>query len=190
MILSTVSVAALLLSAAGGQDPPTSSPGFQLANIDAPTTLEEIVVTGRRDPVNPGVVARTRSDAQETPGAVAVVSREQYADHMASHLGDALHSVPGVYVEKRWGEEVRLSIRGSGIGNSSHNRGVVIAQDGVPFNQADGFGDFQEIDLLSARYRPARPTIRRESPPVDQNRDRAAAWKNSTSRSARSTSGR
>lgn len=120
--------------------------------IEDPVRLADVVVIGLRDPVNPQVVARARYDAQETPGAVAVVSREQYADHMASHLGDALHSVPGVYAQKRWGEEVRLSIRGSGIGNSAHNRGVVIAQDGVPFNQADGFGDFQEIDLLSARY--------------------------------------
>lgn len=47
---------------------------------------------------------------------------------------------------------MRLSIRGSGIGNASHNRGTLLAQDGVPFNEADGFGDFQLIDPLIARY--------------------------------------
>ena len=149
MLLSTVSAAALMLTAAAPQEP---SHLVHLAAADEPVAIADVVVTGRRDPTDPAVAARARAAAQETPGAVAVVSREQYADHLALHLGDALHAVPGVFAEKRWGEEVRLSIRGSGVGNSSHNRGVVLAQDGVPFNQADGFGDFQEVDLLSARY--------------------------------------
>lgn len=147
MLSATVASSALMLAALGPQDPSAAAPTFDLAGLGDPVTLETIVVTGLRDPALPLLM-----QIQETPGAVAVVAREQYADHLATHLGDALHSVPGVYAQKRWGEEVRLSIRGSGVGNSSHNRGVVIAQDGVPFNQADGFGDFQEIDLLSARH--------------------------------------
>ncbi len=149
MLLSTVSIAALMLATGAPQE---ASPLAQIAALDEPVVLADVVLLGRRDPMDPGVAARARTEAQETPGAVAVVAREQYVDHLVMHLGDALHSVPGVYAEKRWGEEVRLSIRGSGVGNASHNRGVVLAQDGVPFNQADGFGDFQEIDLLSARY--------------------------------------
>ena len=151
MFATSASAAALLLAFAP-YAPTVADPTPDPVLLEEPVELEEVVVIGALDPLNPRVAAAARFAAQETPGAVAVVSREQYADHMASHLGDALHSVPGVYAQKRWGEEVRLSIRGSGIGNSSHNRGVVIAQDGVPFNQADGFGDFQEIDLLSARY--------------------------------------
>ena len=150
MLLSTVSAAALWLAAGAPQDGSTAI--SHIAAPGDPTVLSEVVIVGQRDRSNPAVVLRARAQANETPGAVAVVSREQYADHFAMHLGDALHAVPGVYVEKRWGEDVRLSIRGSGVGNASHNRGVVLAQDGVPFNQADGFGDFQEIDLLSARY--------------------------------------
>lgn len=149
MFISPVSAIALMLAAGAPQDAAYLT---HLTAADEPVVLADVVIAGRRDPLAPAVAARARAEVQETPGAVAVVSREQYADHMAMHLGDALHTVPGVYAEKRWGEEVRLSIRGSGVGNSSHNRGVVLAQDGVPFNQADGFGDFQEIDLLSARY--------------------------------------
>lgn len=153
MFATSASAAALLLALAPIPEAAfTSSPAPDPAPAEDPAELSDVIVTAVADPLNPRVAAAARFAAQETPGAVAVVSREQYADHMASHLGDALHSVPGVYAQKRWGEEVRLSIRGSGIGNSAHNRGVVIAQDGVPFNQADGFGDFQEIDLLSARY--------------------------------------
>lgn len=140
MLLSTASALALVAAA---PDPTVH---------EDPTMLAEVVITGRLDPSDPLVARRARTELQETPGAVAVVPREDYQDHLATHLGEALHSVPGVYAQRRWGEDVRLSIRGSGVGNSVHNRGVVLAQDGVPFNQADGFGDFQEIDLLSARY--------------------------------------
>ena len=152
MFATSASVAALLLALAPAVHAPPTDPDPDPVVVEEPVDLGEVVVTAVADPLNPRAAVSARYAAQETPGSVAVVSREQYADHMASHLGDALHGVPGVYAQKRWGEEVRLSIRGSGIGNSAHNRGVVIAQDGVPFNQADGFGDFQEIDLLSARY--------------------------------------
>ena len=152
MFATSTSAATLLMALSLPSHPASAGPVVDPVSLGDPVELTEVVVTALADPLNPRTVASARYAAQETPGAVAVVSREQYVDRMASHLGDALHSVPGVYAQKRWGEEVRLSIRGSGIGNSVHNRGVVIAQDGVPFNQADGFGDFQEIDLLSARY--------------------------------------
>jgi iron complex outermembrane receptor protein len=48
---------------------------------------------------------------------------------------------------------VRISVRGSGIGNASHNRGLLLAQDGVPFNEADGYGDSQIADPLLTRDR-------------------------------------
>ncbi|CAN5202967.1 TonB-dependent receptor [soil metagenome] len=123
------------------------------AQTHAPATqLDEIIVTAARNPEDPPVVAETRARLSRTPGAVAVVSAESYADRYAPNLADVLRDVPGVYAQKKWGGDVRLSIRGSGIGNSSHNRGVLLAQDGIPFNEADGFGDFQLIDPLIARY--------------------------------------
>ncbi|RYG07223.1 MAG: hypothetical protein EON96_21915, partial [Caulobacteraceae bacterium] len=69
-----------------------------------------------------------------------------------NEISDVLRDVPGVYAQKKWGADIRLSIRGSGVGNSSHNRGTLLAQDGIPFNEADGFGDFQLIDPSIARY--------------------------------------
>lgn len=71
---------------------------------------------------------------------------------MAVGFPDLLRDVPGVLSNKRYGEESRLSIRGSGIDQSYHQRGVMIAQDGVPFADADGFSDFQKVDALGARY--------------------------------------
>ena len=59
--------------------------------------------------------------------------------------------MPGVLAQRRYGE-IALSIRGSGIDQSFHQRGVLFAQDGVPFADADGFADFQKIDQPTARY--------------------------------------
>lgn len=122
------------------------------ADADQRATLDSVLVTARPDPEDPPVVARARRRLSETPGAVAVISSEAYANRYAVGLVDAVRDVPGVYAEKKFGEDARLSIRGSGIGNSSHNRGTLLAQDGVPLNEADGYGDFQLIDPLLARY--------------------------------------
>lgn len=119
---------------------------------DAVAEVDSVIVTGIRNPQDPPVVAEARERLSRTPGAVAVVSAESYEDRYALAFSDTLRSVPGVFAQRRWGEEVRLSIRGSGIGQSLHLRGVLLAQDGVPFSAPDGFGDFQELDPLVARY--------------------------------------
>ncbi len=135
---------ALLLAAA-------SAPAFAQSQ-DAATEVDTVIVTGERNPDDPAVVAEARARLSRTPGAVAVVSAESYEDRYALSFSDTLRSVPGVFAQRRWGEEVRLSIRGSGVGQSLHLRGVLLAQDGVPFSQPDGFGDFQELDPLVVRY--------------------------------------
>ena len=116
------------------------------------TPVDEVIVTAARNPEDPPIVADTRARLSRTPGAVAVVSAESYRSRFADTLADVLRDVPGVYAQKKWGGDIRLSIRGSGIGNSSHNRGTLLAQGGIPFNEADGFGDFQLIDPLIARF--------------------------------------
>ncbi|WP_313011082.1 TonB-dependent receptor [Brevundimonas sp.] len=144
MLFRTPAAPCALLAAA------VASPS--LAQTAAPTQVDSVVVTARRSAYDPPVVAEARARLSRTPGAVAVVSAESYADRYAPNLADVLRDAPGVYAQKKWGGDIRLSIRGSGIGNASHNRGVLLAQDGVPFNEADGFGDFQLIDPLIARY--------------------------------------
>lgn len=123
-----------------------------LASAEPSTTVDAVIVTARPDPEDPPVVAEVRTRLSETPGAVAVVSSESYAARYAPGLSEMLRDVPGVFTQRKWGEDMRLSIRGSGIGNPNHNRGALLAQDGVPFNEADGYGDFQLIDPLIARY--------------------------------------
>jgi iron complex outermembrane receptor protein len=123
-----------------------------LAAEDADKNADTIIVTARSNADDPAVVAEARARLAETPGAVAVVAAETYENRLVIGMPDLLRDVPGVLSNKRYGEEARLSIRGSGIDQSYHQRGVMIAQDGVPFADADGFSDFQKVDALGARY--------------------------------------
>ncbi|PIR00831.1 MAG: hypothetical protein COV66_04665 [Nitrospinae bacterium CG11_big_fil_rev_8_21_14_0_20_45_15] len=86
---------------------------------------------------------------QRTPGGVNVVDAKAFEDKFAINFEDTLTLVPGVFATKRFGEEVRISIRGSGLERSFHQKGLWALQDGVPFNAGDGSGDFQEVDNLT-----------------------------------------
>lgn len=124
----------------------------QSPDAAADAAVETIIVTAVPDPLDPVVVAQARGRLARTPGAVAVVASETYETRVVQGVSDLLRDVPGVLAQKRYGEESRLSIRGSGLDQSYHQRGVLLAQDGVPFADADGFSDFQKIDPLGARY--------------------------------------
>jgi len=141
---------ALLLAGAAMAAALSSLPAFA---ADEPGTLvDSVIVTARPDPEDPKVVGNARQKLSKTPGAVSVISQESYANRQALALDDILRDAPGVYAQKKWGGDIRISIRGSGIGNANHNRGLLIAQDGVPLNEADGFGDSQIADPLTTRY--------------------------------------
>jgi len=127
-------------------------PTLAAAQAAASNTVDSVIVTGRRDPEDPPVVGDARQRLSETPGAVSVISQESYARRAALALDDMLRDAPGVYAQRKWGGDIRISIRGSGIGNANHNRGLLLAQDGVPLNEADGYGDSQIADPLLTRY--------------------------------------
>uniref|UniRef100_B0T2X2 TonB-dependent receptor n=1 Tax=Caulobacter sp. (strain K31) TaxID=366602 RepID=B0T2X2_CAUSK len=122
------------------------------ADADQRAIVDSVIVTARANPEDPPVVAAARRRLSETPGGVSVISQESYIDRQTLALDDMLRDAPGVYAQRKWGGDIRISIRGSGIGNANHNRGLLIAQDGVPLNEADGFGDSQVADPLNTRY--------------------------------------
>ncbi len=97
-------------------------------------------------------VAQARQQINRTAGGVAVVDKAQFENKYAQNFQDTLSYVPGVYAQKRYGEEVRLSIRGSGISRGFHLRGITLLQDGIPFTLADGGSDFQEADPLALQH--------------------------------------
>jgi iron complex outermembrane receptor protein len=97
--------------------------------------------------------AEARAEIERTPGSVEVVPDTAYkASTPAVTVKDVLDYVPGVFAQPKWGDDTRLSIRGSGLSRNFHLRGLQLYLDGIPISTADGFGDFQEIDPSAYRY--------------------------------------
>lgn len=105
-------------------------------DADEPT----IIVNGR------SIAEDAEKQADKTAGGTDVVTYKDYADKSLVSLRDALAFSPGVYTQPRYGQEVRISIRGSGISRGFHMRGLTLLQDGIPINLADDNGDFQELE--------------------------------------------
>ena len=97
--------------------------------------------------------AEAVADINRTPGGVEVVPGKAYKTSTpAVTIKDVLDYVPGVFVQPKWGEDSRISIRGSSLSRNFHLRGIQLYMDGIPINTADGYGDFQEIDPTAYRY--------------------------------------
>ncbi len=99
----------------------------------------------------PGTAAAEK-EIRKIPGGADVVPAKAFQNGYALSMKDMLATTPGVTAQPRWGEESRLSIRGSGLSRSFHLRGITLLQDGIPFNFADGSGDFQEVDPLVLQH--------------------------------------
>lgn len=98
----------------------------------------------------PGI-AEQKEILYETAGSVGFVDAEALIRRYSSTLQDVLQDSPGVRVQARYGQELRVSIRGSGIARPYHTRGLEILQDGFPTNQADGSGDYYQVDPQALR---------------------------------------
>jgi iron complex outermembrane receptor protein len=124
------------------------------ASAQDETVLPEIAVQGSGPPQGsltvPSVEAQ-REAVNGTVGAVAFVDARSFENRYTNNITDVLKDAPGVYAQTRYGQEVRLSIRGSGLARGFHTRGIEILQDGIPFNFADGSGDYYQIDPLALR---------------------------------------
>lgn len=96
-------------------------------------------------------VEQQREQVNSTVGSVAFVDAKTFENRYTNNIVDVLKDTPGVYAQTRYGQEIRLSVRGSGIARGFHTRGIEILQDGIPFNFADGSGDYYQIDPLSLR---------------------------------------
>jgi iron complex outermembrane receptor protein len=114
----------------------------------AVTELAAVSVIG-----TPSDVAETRRRLADVPGAVAFVPAPEIRATRQANLRDVLGFVPGVFVQPRFGaaDESQLSIRGSGLRNNFHARGVSLLVNGMPYRNADGFTDFESLDLLTTQ---------------------------------------
>ncbi len=132
--------------------PVSAAPPATSAALTAPEDPRP-AVGARSGSLSVPTTAEATAEIQRTPGAAEVVPDTAYkASTPAANIKDALNYVPGVFVEPKWGDDARLSIRGSGLSRNFHLRGIQLYMDGIPINTADGYGDFQEIDPTAYRY--------------------------------------
>lgn len=113
-------------------------------------TAPDTVVTAP----SPGLTVQDNAAAQvrlwSSPGANTLVPASEFLDRPGTvTVRDVFEFTLGVFAQPKWGEDSRLSIRGSGLARNFHLRGVRVFQDGIPINQADGSGDLQELDPTS-----------------------------------------
>jgi iron complex outermembrane recepter protein len=110
------------------------------------TTLAGVTVIGTKSDL-----AETRQRLTEIPGAVAMVDASQIRETRQANLKDVLQFVPGVYIQPRFGaaDESQISIRGSGLRDNFHARGVNLLVNGMPYRNADGFTDFESLEMLT-----------------------------------------
>lgn len=125
------------------------------AQDQAPVALPKMTITeiASEDSLTVKTLDNALKQITLIPGGVDIIDAESYKTGRANTFQDVLGFSPGVYIQPRFGsEESRLSIRGSGIQRTFHLRGMMLLQDGIPINQADGGADFQSIDPVMYRY--------------------------------------
>lgn len=113
-----------------------------------PRALEQVTVIGSRTDI-----VETRDRMAHVPGAVALITPLEIRSTRQANLKDVLAFTPGVYVQSRFGaaDESQISIRGSGLRNNFHARGINLLVNGMPYRNADGFTDFESLELLTTQ---------------------------------------
>ena len=131
MFIILILLGAVALATPAAAQPPSARP-----------RLEPVIVETERVPPE-----RTRTDEQElqrVPGGVDLVPQRKIEESRGANLKDALDFVPGVLVRPRFGaaDESQLSIRGSGLRNNFHLRGVNVLIDGFREHSQQARGRF------------------------------------------------
>src|SRR5436190_5509197 len=108
--------------------------------------LTGVTVIGSRSDIS-----EVRERLRTVPGGVAMLGVAELRGTRQANLSDALRYVPGVYIQPRFGaaDESQISIRGSGLRNNFHARGINLLVNGMPYRNADGFTDFESLELLT-----------------------------------------
>jgi iron complex outermembrane receptor protein len=119
---------------------------IEIRLADKVATLAGVTVIGTKTDLD-----ETREQLAKIPGAVAMVEAPQIRATRQANLKDVLQFVPGVYIQPRFGaaDESQISIRGSGLRDNFHARGVNLLVNGMPYRNADGFTDFESLEMLT-----------------------------------------
>ena len=122
------------------------------AGLDMVLTTSPVEVAAVTAIGSPEELAEVRERMREVPGAVDLIEAAELERTRLTNFRDVLRFSPGVYIQPRFGaaDESQLSIRGSGLRNNFHLRGVNVLVNGMPYRNADGFTDFESLELLTA----------------------------------------
>ncbi|MCE9649329.1 MAG: TonB-dependent receptor [Parvibaculum sp.] len=147
LLLPTTAVAALLSASAFAADTSATTLAPLTVTADEPSALDGLDRgDGRSGTLTAPGVSEKQRELARMPGAVGLVPADKFKDTYAANLEDTFAFTPGVFASKRYGQEVRLTIRGAGLSRGYHLRSIELLQNGIPLNDADGSGDFQEVD--------------------------------------------
>ncbi len=110
------------------------------------TVLPKVTIIGSAEEL-----LEARAEILRQPGSVTLVGPEVIRTTRQANLKDALRYVPGLYIAPRQGasDESQISIRGSGLRNNYHARGLNILINGMPYRNSDGFTDFEALEMMS-----------------------------------------
>ncbi len=116
-----------------------SALGLSVSLAQEAPSLAPVVVSGAAVPraLEPNL-QRTQAELQAVPGGTNLIQPQDEVRLVT--LRDALDYQPGVIVQEFFGglDQPRLNIRGSGIQSNPLSRGILLMQDGLPLNDADG----------------------------------------------------
>ncbi len=80
-------------------------------------------------------------------GSASISTSDDWQNQRSNNIKDVLDGITGIFAQQRNGaESARISIRGSGLGRQLQGGGLLLLQDGIPLNTADGSFDFQAVD--------------------------------------------
>lgn len=117
-------------------------------------TRADFSLTAAAAVLDPVVVTATRDERSlsEVPAAVTAVDTTVIESGRTAGLDEVLRYTPGILAQSRYGgDDVNLSVRGSGIRTTFGVRGVAVLLDGVPITEPDGLTRLDLVELAQAR---------------------------------------
>lgn len=156
--VSALSMAAMSLAQPAFGQSATPGATVELPPIDvaAPardrTTNEASPAPEADKPASAEAAVRARIDA--LAGGTALITPTDMAGRADVTIADTLATVPGVVVQSFFGgnDQPRVQMRGSGLQQNPVERGILILQDGLPLNRADGSYIVGFADPRQAQY--------------------------------------
>lgn len=141
--LISLTIAPLTLSA--------QTPARDSIRADSSARADSLRQVQRLNPVVT-TAARDARELRRLPVSMSVVDSATLAKTSTISLSEALRTVPGVRADGLFGgDDVKLSIRGSGVRSGFGVRGIGVLLDGVPITEPDGQTRLDLLELGSAR---------------------------------------